>query len=261
MTRPSDGDLASDASLSPSIEREQETAVAAFEQKFLVDETVARAVLAWARARMIADHHADPADDGAYRVATLYLDTPAFDVFHRAPELDGSKCRLRRYGDGGLVYVEKKTRRGDRVRKRRTAVPLPELARLAAPQRAADWPGEWFHSEVLELGLRPVCWVRYRRTAFFGAGDHGPFRLTLDREIRGRAAHGWADGAALGSQEEVGILADRVVCELKFRDALPRPFKELVAELALAPTSASKYRRIVVAAGLAAERNGAGPGT
>jgi len=244
--------------LSPSLFGEDGDAVtlppAAFEQKFLVTPEVATRVAAWARAQMRPDPHGDPhADEGGgsscsgdYFVTTLYLDTPDFAVFHRAPELQGAKYRIRRYGAEPVAWLEKKVRTGDRVHKRRLRVELPEIARLGAPR--------WFDEEVADLGLAPTCAVAYRRTAFLGSGDHGPFRLTLDRALEGMARRTWEFGT--NGAPSHALLPDRVVCELKFRDALPHLFKQLLAQLGLEPSSFSKYRRLAVAAGLVEARSG-----
>lgn len=234
--------------LSPSLFGEDGDAVAAaeaFEQKFLVTPDVAARVAAWARAAMRADPHGDP-EGGDYFVTTLYLDTPDFAVLHRAPELKGAKYRVRRYGAEPVAWLEKKVRTGDRVQKRRVRVELPEVARLGAPR--------WFDEEVADLGLAPTCAVAYRRTAFLGSGDHGPFRLTLDRALEGAARRAW-ELVALGDPRHA-LVPDRVVCELKFRDALPHLFKQLLAEVGLEPSSFSKYRRIALSAGLVEARNG-----
>ena len=128
---------------------------------------------------------------------------------------------LRRYGQEPVAWLEKKVRTGDRVHKRRLRVDLPDIARLGAPR--------WFDEEVADLGLAPTCAVAYRRTAFLGSGDHGPFRLTLDRALEGTACRVW-DLAAAGDPRHA-LVPDRVVCELKFRDALPHLFKQLLAQL------------------------------
>lgn len=229
--------------LSPSLVGEDGDAVAvppaAFEQKFLVTPEIAARVVAWARAGLRPDPHGDPAS-GDYLVTTLYLDTPDFAVFHRAPELHGAKYRIRRYGAEAVAWLEKKVRTGDRVQKRRLRVDLPEIARLGTPR--------WFDEEVADLGLAPTCAVAYRRTAFLGSGDHGPFRLTLDHALEGMARRVWDLAAACDPRH--ALVPDRVVVELKFRDALPHLFKQLLAEVGLEPSSFSKYRRLAVAAGL-----------
>ena len=220
-----------------------DAALPSFEQKYLVAPDVAARVAAWARAELRPDPHGDAAS-GDYPVATLYLDTSDFAVFHRSPELRGAKYRIRRYGDEPFAWLERKVRAGDRVQKRRVRVGLPEIARLGAPR--------WFDEEIRDLRLAPTCAVAYRRTAFFGSGDHGPFRITLDQALEGAARRAW-DFAPDGAPAHV-LLADRVVCELKFRDALPHLFKRLLAEVGLEPSSFSKYRRAALAAKLVETR-------
>ena len=48
-----------------------------------------------------------------------------------------------------------------------------------------EWAGEWFHSELIEKRLRPVCRVAYERVAYLGTADGGVVRLTFDRNVRG----------------------------------------------------------------------------
>lgn len=209
------------------------TSAPAYELKFLLDEPTARKVLESARAHLRPDPHGE-AGDGAYVVTTLYLDTPDFDVFHRSEALRGAKYRLRRYGRETQVWLEKKIRRKGQVRKRRS------------PGPAADW----FDEELARHELRPALAVEYRRSAFFGSGDHGHYRLTLDRGIVGRPRSAFDLGeVGEGARLEPGL----VVCELKFLDALPGVFKRLVAEHGLEPADFSKFRRLLVATGVQPE--------
>lgn len=97
---------------------------------------------------MRPDPHGDGALQGAYAITTVYLDTPAFDVFHRARELGGAKCRVRQYGAGGLLYLERKRRQGNRVQKRRSGVEAAALDVAMTGGGAPGWAGEWFREEV-----------------------------------------------------------------------------------------------------------------
>lgn len=216
-----------------------------YELKFLLPVAAAAEVEAWARASLQPDPHGVAALGGAYEVTTLYLDTPRHDVFFRAPELDGAKLRLRRYGAEDVVYLEQKRRRGDVVEKRRTKVRGGEVARLEGAV-APDWAGAWFRGEVDARGFRPMCNLTYLRTAYFGSADHGGFRLTLDRGVRAAKASAW-EARPAGAAEGIAIGATETVCELKFRNAMPQPFKALVARLGLASSGLSKYRRACVA--------------
>jgi hypothetical protein len=236
--------LVSPSLFGPSAEAGGETA---FEVKFLLTEEQAREIVANVEGALALDPYADPALGNAYLTTSLYTDTPGFDVFYRAAGYDRDKFRVRRYGVSGPVFVERKTKNGDKVRKHRSKIDAREVPDLAAPALNGEWAGEWFHSQLIEKHLRPVCRVAYERVAYTGVSDGGVVRLTLDRNIRGVPAREWR-------LEVVGaappLFADRVVCEMKFRTAMPALFRGLVADLALTPAPVSKYRLFVQSAGL-----------
>lgn len=233
-----------DASLlSPSIARTATDSVAAYELKLVIPEALAQTVESWAGDQMQRDPFCDSSSGGTYQTTTLYLDTPDLDVFHRSPGFRRRKYRLRRYGQEQQIYLERKSRRGDRVRKRRCDVLLEDLGRLAN-EDASDWSGSWFRDQIVLRQLRPSCRVTYSRTAFVKPTAQGPLRLTLDRHIGGVAASDWSllpveNGAGRG------ILSDQVVCEFKFREALPAMFKEIIVALQLQAGSMSKYRSMM----------------
>jgi hypothetical protein len=214
-----------------------------FELKYVVDPAVADRVLAWARDRLEADHWGDPALDGAYVVHTLYLDTPALDVYHRSPSFRRRKFRARRYGDDATIHLEQKTRTGDRVAKRRTAVDGDALESMAGSGAIVTAPWTWFRHRVSTRRLQPVVRVTYLRSAFVGsAGPEGPMRLTVDDRIEAEAEAGWIVAPVSGGRE---VLGGRRVVELKYRRALPSVFKDLITRLGLSPAAFSKYRTAV----------------
>lgn len=246
-------DESHDAWLSPSIQRVIGERTGAFELKFLIKEGIACAVERWAAEKMQADAYADASRGGAYQTTTLYLDTPQLDVFHRSAGHRGRKFRLRRYGSDEQVHLERKIRRGDRVKKRRSHVPLHELPVLVAADPDAVWSGDWFRQLVTAKALRPACRVTYDRTAFVKLTDDGPLRLTLDRCIRGAAT---ADWDLTPVEEGDVLLTEHVICEFKFRGALPNLFKDLIQDLQLDAGSVSKYRRTMQASGIAEDGSG-----
>lgn len=210
----------------------------AFELKFQVSTQEAQTVESWARRHLQPDPHGD---HGAYRLTSVYCDTPQLDVFHRSPGYRRRKYRLRRYGESPLVFLERKSRRGDRVKKKRAGIPEDELPLLlGAPP--PEWPGRWFLNRVGERGLQPTCRVAYWRTAFFGHAGSLPVRLTLDRELIGAAV---ADWSAAPLHEGSSLLPGGVLVELKFHAHLPELFRELLPQLPLQQARVSKYRRCV----------------
>jgi hypothetical protein len=206
----------------------------AFEVKFLLDEERAEAVESLAQQTLALDCHADPARGNSYPITSLYTDTAEFDVYRRMPAAGGCKYRVRRYGDGGPMFVEQKVKDGDRVHKRRAPV--------NAEQLAAKGHVNWFHEGVMKQGLRPVCRIGYDRVAYLGIADGHTVRVTFDRNIRGEAADGW-EVHPVG--ETPVLLAGQVICEFKFRLAMPGLFKEVVTQLSLSPGTVSKYRRFM----------------
>ncbi|WP_437221837.1 polyphosphate polymerase domain-containing protein [Planctomicrobium sp. SH661] len=242
-------DVSNDAeptsSLSPSLTARAQGATA-FEVKFLIDEAVALKVEAWAARQMEPDPHGHPAQSGSYQVTSLYTDTVGLDVYHRTPKYRRRKYRLRRYGNEPTIHLERKVRRGERVAKRRTSVPESDLHFLAQTLAITDWQGHWFHHSLLRKSLVPTGLLIYQRTAFVGSCPEGPLRLTLDRQIRGLLTSSW--NLETGEQA-LPLLPGEVVLELKFREAMPLAFKQLVAELQLNTTGLSKYRRCLDACG------------
>lgn len=205
----------------------------AFELKYRIDERVAKDVEAWARRHMTVDANADP--DGTYRTTSVYCDTPEFSTFWRTPAYyKPRKFRVRRYGNDAVVYLERKTRWGDRVAKRRTSIPMSEVPMLASETTLADWAGHDYHRRLRERRLTAACQIVYLRTAFVNES----LRLTLDRNIQGAPMREWSFEPRQGRV----LLPDGVILELKFRSTLPASAKGLVADFRLAPTAVSKYR-------------------
>jgi hypothetical protein len=72
-----------------------------------------------------------------------------------------------------------------------------------------------------------------------GVDHDGPLRLTFDREIRSTLVNDWTLATPGDGRP---ALTDQVVCEFKFRGALPTLFKSVIQALSLEPTGVSKYR-------------------
>ena len=242
LTHPLGAPAAPDPHLSPSIQRSLTDKIAAYELKYLISREDAARVEAWAAQSMQPDVHANPLL-GGYQTTTLYLDTPNHDVLLRADGFRRRKFRLRRYGSDRTVFLERKTRQGHRVEKRRSHVPLADLATLASHLALESSPAHWFVHKTTATNLLPACRVTYNRNAFVVLTESGPLRLTLDRNIRGTPTTAW-DLTPIADPTP-SILHDQVICEFKFRGNLPRLFKDLITHLNLTPGKVSKYRRLM----------------
>ncbi|QDT56052.1 VTC domain protein [Caulifigura coniformis] len=231
---------------SPSPRPADHASPPSYELKYVLNEIDAVAVEQELSAWMTIDPHADPTLDRSYRISTVYADTPRFDVFHRATGHRRTKLRLRRYGDSSTIFLERKTKRGRQVSKERVQVGLKHLHRLASAD-PADWPGEDFRQELARRALLPVCAVSYLRRAYFGVTEEGRMRVTFDRGLQGQRVDDWTFAPAL---EGPGIAPDIVICEFKFRGAMPNAFKRAIARIQVFPGGFSKYRTCMKALGL-----------
>lgn len=240
--------LESPSLFGPAAEADSATA---YEVKFLLTEDQVREVISRVSSHLTLDSFANPEMRNAYLTTSLYTDTPSFDVFYRTEGYNRDKFRVRRYGVGGPVFVERKTKNGDKVRKHRSKIDAKEVLDFAATALNGEWAGEWFHSQLLEKQLHPVCRISYERVAYLGTTEGGTVRLTFDRNIRGAVVSKWEVGVV---GEAAPLIPEHVVCEFKFRNTMPALFRCIVADLALTPTPVSKYRRFVQAAGLALPR-------
>ncbi len=225
------------------------------ELKFQVSHEQADRIRSWARAHLESDDHCDAALGDGYYINSLYLDTRNLDVFHRRKQVIARKHRLRRYGVEGRIWLETKRKSKDVVRKKRTCVNEEELHRLwqeppADVPRLCDgvaaersWDGEWFRQRLISADLRPVTIVRYERFARVGQCGTGPFRLTIDRNIRAQSASDWS--IPRFSVEGESLLPDAEILEFKFTDVLPPQLRQLMFEESLQVAAFSKYRSAV----------------
>jgi hypothetical protein len=218
-----------------------QTAGPAYEIKFLLDEAGAREVEERLLRSLRPDPYSDPAQGGMYRITSLACDNGAFGVFCRDEGMRNRKYRVRRYGDSGVVYLERKRSRQGKVRKRRCGAVIGDLEAVGSG-RSEQAGHAWFLREVAALELTPVCRVTYLRRALFGDSAEGAVRVTFDRAIEGVLSPGWV---LEGGGEKRGLLTGRVVCEFKFHHAMPSILKEVVGAMRLVPTGVSKYRSCV----------------
>jgi hypothetical protein len=209
----------------------------ALEIKFEVDADTAARIRERARALFAADPYAGGPHADEYTTSTLYFDTEDFKVYRRKASYRRAKHRIRRYGTGDIVFLERKLRTPDLVSKRRTTVRCDDLPLLTAASPDPSWEGRWFHERLMLRRLGVVCQVNYRRTARQGVTDQGPFRLTLDEDLRGLTT------TAPEFQSGTGVtLTNSTIVEMKFRGAMPAVLKQIVEEFAMRPAKVSKYR-------------------
>jgi hypothetical protein len=216
----------------------RETRASASEIKFLLDAGQAPAIQAWARANLQPDPHGRGPFADTYTTSTLYFDTRQMDVFNRRRSFGRAKYRVRRYGDSGSVFFERKLRQPGVLIKRRTLDSIDALRRLQDHEADDRWIGHWFHRRLLARRLRPVCQVTYDRMARVVSTAEGVVRLTLDGNLRATPV----DVPAFVEDAGDAFLEGRNILELKYHARVPAVFRRLIEEFALKPQTASKYR-------------------
>lgn len=217
------------------------------ETKLLADARLGDDIRAWARERLGPDPNGAGPFRDQYGVTSLYLDTDAHDVYHRRGSYGRSKYRIRHYENDESAFLERKLRTRLRLSKRRTRIPMAAVGGLRLDAVDPAHPGYWFLRRVQLRRLRPVCVIRYARTARMAETPEGPLRMTLDAAVLASPASAVTLQAAPASP----LVEGRMILELKYSGVFPRLFKDLVDEFRLTPRPASKYRFAVLSLGLA----------
>lgn len=182
---------------------------------------------------------------GRHTISNIYFDTETFALIRHSIEkpVYKEKVRLRAYGDvceDSRVFVELKKKFDGIVYKRRAELSMAEAREYLYQGRypSAD-------SQILReidyarrlYSLEPKLFIAYDRIALFGNED-GELRVTFDEKIRYRKT----DLELLaGSCGEELLPAGSVLMEVKIPGAMPLWMSRLFSELAVFPTSYSKY--------------------
>lgn len=181
-------------------------------------------------------------ENGTYHIRSLYFDTPTDRVLRE--KIDGvsrrEKFRLRRYGGGGLIRLEKKSKLGGLCAKEQAPVTEEEVRALLAGD--TDWMRSAGRDLVWELYqkmrtqlLRPRVIAEYAREAYVYAP--GNVRVTLDANIRtGLGGTGFLDPDCVTVPA-----SEAVVLEVKWDAFLPDCIRSAVQLEGRRTAAFSKY--------------------
>lgn len=234
--------------------------------KYLVDERRCMELLE----RAADQYYVQIIDDcRACRYATLYYDTPQWDMYHlhHNRRLTRQKIRTRTYVETGVTYLEVKNKSNKgRTHKRRMALDRSLFAAAATDTAAADFLRR--EARYAPETLSPSLATRFVRVTLVNRAMTE--RLTIDfdlhfdnvraagggnKDMNGRGdmdMNGCGDNgmtgmdngsgpAAAASFGHTASLGRLVVIELK-QDALaPSPMKQILAQLRVKPFKLSKY--------------------
>ena len=182
---------------------------------------------------------------GLCSIASLYYDTPTFQLIRTSVEKPAfkEKIRLRSYGiatDSSPVYLELKRKAYGIVYKRRVESTIPLVNRFFAGEGDICAGGQ-INREITTFRdfyrtLVPACLIIYDRTAYFE--PDGDLRLTIDQNPRYRAD----DLTLTKSMEGISLLKEGwTILEVKVQGAMPLWLSSILSEGRIYKGSFSKY--------------------
>ncbi|ACL20336.1 polyphosphate polymerase domain-containing protein [Desulfitobacterium hafniense] len=211
-----------------------------YEKKYMLNEEQYRHLLKRAAGKVKEDKFKQS------RINTIYFDTPDYHLISASLEkpLYKEKLRLRSYGTPhghDQVFVELKKKFQGVVYKRRTVMSLEEAVEYLYHRKPARNASQitqeidWFLKFYGEIG--PAMYISYERLALSGIEDPG-LRITFDQDILWRQDELDLSMAPWGRS----LLAPgQRLMEIKIAGAMPLWLAHILDELAIYPSSFSKY--------------------
>ena len=217
-----------------------------YEDKFLLDKRQYELLLKNLEGYMRFDSHCK---NGAYKICSIYFDTPDNEVLRRSANKPyyKEKLRLRSYGtpesDDAAVFLELKKKIGGIVNKRRASLTYGQAkeylqsgskpADLSYTDRQVLSEIDWF---IKNNPVIPYAYVSYDRIAMFGIEDKS-LRLTIDSDLLARR-HDLS--LAHGSCGHQLLPQDTWLMEIKISGAIPIRLARILSELEIYSRSFSK---------------------
>lgn len=209
------------------------------EKKYVLTEDKAAQVIDRLAPYMTEDQY------GYHTIRNIYYDTPDYTLIRKSlsKPVYKEKFRLRGYStaaDADVTFAELKKKYRGVVYKRRVAGSGQAIDQLLAGGMLAGEDAQtqreihWF---LNAYDLIPRVFIGYERDAFFCREDP-LLRVTFDRHIR------WREDRltlAEGDAGELILPEDPVVMEVKIAAAAPLWMARAFSELAVYPTTFSKY--------------------
>jgi len=174
-------------------------------------------------------------------IRSLYYDTDKFELIRRSiekPEYK-EKLRVRSYGKADQddeVFVELKKKLDGMVYKRRTKARYADLMNNI---EKADFKGRQVGNEIRYAlnyygKLRPAVYIGCKRHSYSGKDDES-LRVTFDSDISYRMKD-----LSLNESDKDKKVTDKIVMELKVKDAMPLWLTSLLDEVKAYPRGFSK---------------------
>lgn len=223
------------------------------EHKYLIPEATACALRGFVAAYLTPDQHMPAGEPEGYHVHSLYLDSPALDLYRETTEgvKNRFKLRMRYYDESPLapVFLEIKSRTTESIRKMRAVVSKSAAESLLNGNRLspldllsvsdkASLAIEEFNQRVARLSAHGSAFVSYRREAYVSLEADG-VRITFDRHIAG-VPYDELYGLRMPASA-APVFPEQVVLEIKYSGQIPFWARDLIRDFGLQRISFPKY--------------------
>ncbi|NLH47109.1 MAG: polyphosphate polymerase domain-containing protein [Myxococcales bacterium] len=244
--------------------RNDSMVISRYENKYLIRETMARAIADYLRGICVPDKHAGA--DGRYMVNNLYFDTPDLRFYHdtRNKRYTRFKPRVRYYGprptDFLWIELKHKVKNVTWKKRRRIAVAdWPEFLHDGSCRPPANpaWItlADSFEDAVCRFGAHPVVQVQYIREPYVSELDDY-CRITFDRCLTFRSVRGSYELVANENLTYFDNTVDTAFCscespvilEIKTETNVPIWVLRLIRRFELIQRGFSKYCNAIEAA-------------
>lgn len=187
----------------------------------------------------------EPDRFGTHTISNIYYDTDNYALIRASIEkpVYKEKLRVRSYGipkKEDPVFVEIKKKFKGVVYKRRVQMPQGEAAEFLY-RGATGLETSQIVKEIQWFQIRyhpePKVMIAYERTAYFGK-ENSEIRITFDQNIRFRD---YELDLCKGHYGQPLIESGQVLMEIKIPGVMPLWLSQILAQLAIYPTSFSKY--------------------
>lgn len=174
-------------------------------------------------------------------IRSIYYDTKKFELIRRSiekPEYK-EKLRIRSYNEpkvNDLVFVELKKKLDGIVYKRRTKAYVEDVLNdIYECQFRDPQVGEEIRYALNYYDhLKPAVYIGCNRTSYV-ANDDRDLRITFDKDVRYRMKH-----LDLKSSKDDKPVTEKIIMELKVRNAMPLWLTEALDEVKAYPRGFSK---------------------
>lgn len=222
-----------------------------YELKFWTDRRTKRRFMEYLKHFMRPDRHSGP--DGDYEITSLYLESHDLATYNEKynGDLEREKYRIRFYnGDTSTVFFEVKHKYNAFVRKSRSRCDLPggdfgAVAQLLDEGAGAGGGESGVNADFIyhyhSMGLAPMVWVSYRRTALVGRNNPA-LRVTFDERLAGCKAYGFDARQRMRSTgATLSRWRDPLILEVKFEGHFPFWLEAAMRDYGFLQESISKY--------------------